>query len=429
MKIRLIILAILLSVVSFGQTPNQVIKLSGPGVAFGQNIPVGSILVDMTNKKEWLALDALPSTLKLNDCFPFVPLGVGIKSVKEISNVTHTGGDVNGTPNSDVLTIGTSKVLTGMIKDGEVQTADIGDNQVTLAKMAKIPTNYILGNSTGVNAVPAPILISGGLSMSGGTLSSSGGTLTSVATAVSNGIAAPVTYPSGSQAFITLSLPNLSNSSVSSTGTIAGNVLKSNVASGEPIIVSSTTPVKKLNIEGNAGSADVATRANNLSGGLEGSIPYQTSENATTFLEKGTVGQILRVNDAGNAPQWITLTSLPKPVKPLDDTQSSITWNVDADGANATINLTRNTTIQLTNPAIGTSGNLTVTSTGIFTLKLDFVSPGKYVRYDGDIWYPVTDSRMVNVTDDSYTDLTADLFTWYFDGTILFWSGKNGYKK
>lgn len=430
MKIRLLLVAIFFSVLSFGQTPNQVIKLAGPTVDFGQPIPMGTILVDMTNNKEWLALESLPGNLKLNDCFPFVALGPGVKSVKEISNSTHTGGDVNGTPNSDVLTIGSGKVTSDMILNGTIATADIGDYQVTLNKMATIPTSYILGNSTGVDAVPEPILISGGLTMTGGVLSSSGGTIQNVTTATSNGISAPVTYPSPSNALITLSAANLNNTSVTSTGLIKGNVLQSTVLTGTaPFLVTSTTPVQNLNIAGNAGTASVASLANDMSGGLEGSIPYQTGADATSWLSVGTVGQILQINAAGNAPEWTTLTSIPKAVKILDNTQSSITWNVVQDGSNATINLTRNTYIQITGPAIGTSGNLTVTNTGTYTLRLDYVSAGKVVRYSPDIWMAPADSRNVQVTSNSSAGPTPDLYSWYYDGTVLFWSGKLAYKK
>jgi hypothetical protein len=58
-------------------------------------------------------------------------------------------------------------------------------------------------------------------------------------------------------------------------------------------------------ISGNAAtatSATSATTATNLAGGAAGSVPYQTSAGATTFLSAGTNGQVLTL--AGGVPTW-----------------------------------------------------------------------------------------------------------------------------
>lgn len=58
-------------------------------------------------------------------------------------------------------------------------------------------------------------------------------------------------------------------------------------------------------ISGNAAtatSATSATTATNLAGGATGSVPYQTSAGATTFLSAGTNGQVLTL--AGGVPTW-----------------------------------------------------------------------------------------------------------------------------
>ena len=60
-----------------------------------------------------------------------------------------------------------------------------------------------------------------------------------------------------------------------------------------------------LSIGGNAAtatSATSATTATNLAGGANGSLPYQTSSGATTFLGIGSTGQLLTV--AGGVPTW-----------------------------------------------------------------------------------------------------------------------------
>jgi hypothetical protein len=59
------------------------------------------------------------------------------------------------------------------------------------------------------------------------------------------------------------------------------------------------------NLSGNANTSNSSTtsgRANNLSGGGTGSIPYQSSQNNTVFLGPGSAGQFLV--STGSGPQW-----------------------------------------------------------------------------------------------------------------------------
>ena len=59
-----------------------------------------------------------------------------------------------------------------------------------------------------------------------------------------------------------------------------------------------------LSIGGSAGSATTAT---NLAGGAGGSLPYQTSAGATTFLAAGTNGQYLTLT--GGVPTWANISA------------------------------------------------------------------------------------------------------------------------
>ena len=59
-----------------------------------------------------------------------------------------------------------------------------------------------------------------------------------------------------------------------------------------------------------ASLSGTATRANNLSGGDAGYIPYQSSTNNTTLLSLGSATQVLAVNSGGTAPEWINQSSL-----------------------------------------------------------------------------------------------------------------------
>ena len=51
------------------------------------------------------------------------------------------------------------------------------------------------------------------------------------------------------------------------------------------------------------------TNATNVVGGVQGSIPYQSAANTTTFLAPGTAGKVLTTNGAGTAPTWETSTA------------------------------------------------------------------------------------------------------------------------
>jgi hypothetical protein len=84
---------------------------------------------------------------------------------------------------------------------------------------------------------------------------------------------------------------------------ITPNQIISTLATGtSPFSVLSTTQVANLN----SATSGVAT---NITGGVAGSIPYQTSASTTTTLAIGTNGQILQTNAGATAPQWTTALS------------------------------------------------------------------------------------------------------------------------
>jgi len=57
-------------------------------------------------------------------------------------------------------------------------------------------------------------------------------------------------------------------------------------------------------------SSSTAGTANDLSGGVAGSLPYQQGVGDTTFLGIGTASQVLTVNGGATAPQWLSQSSL-----------------------------------------------------------------------------------------------------------------------
>jgi hypothetical protein len=79
-------------------------------------------------------------------------------------------------------------------------------------------------------------------------------------------------------------------------------------------------------ISGNAATATLATTAttaNNIAGGATGSIPYQASVGATTYLNAGTNGQVLTLS--GGVPSWTTLTITGDVTGPASSTDNAIT--------------------------------------------------------------------------------------------------------
>lgn len=110
-----------------------------------------------------------------------------------------------------------------------------------------------------------------------------------------------------------------------------------------------------------------AGKANNLSAGATGSIPYQNGANGTTFLSIGTSGQFLRVNDGVNAPYWDTVDyaeigNLPT----IGD--ATLTFSVSGSGLTIgtdtgfTANSTTNKTFSVSSNATPITGSGTIVS-------------------------------------------------------------------
>ena len=251
---------------------------------------------------------------------------------------------------------------------------------------------------------------------------------------------------------LTIGLGAITPTSVVASGSVTGTQLVSTVSTGTaPLTVTSTTPVPNLSILGNAATST------NLSGGSAGTLPYQSAANTTAMLAAGTSGQLLVSGGAGS-PAWSTPNAtgtLPivvasggttAPVISINPaTQSSAgslsavdkikldnfpnlavqalsgttpSWN-GLNGINATITLTGNTTISIGNLQAGASGNLTVTNAATaYTLTFsgysNRINPGIY----SGVASSVTTSGSSKV----------DVFSWYYDGTSLFWNGTLSYQ-
>ena len=96
---------------------------------------------------------------------------------------------------------------------------------------------------------------------------------------------------------------------------------------------------------------------------------------------------------------------------------TTILWNVTS-GIHATLTISGNTTITLSNLVEGTSGNLSITNPSmLYTLMVsgytNKISPSAYLT-----------SNQLKVSGSS----KLDVFSWYYDGTYLWWNGGQDYK-
>jgi hypothetical protein len=92
-------------------------------------------------------------------------------------------------------------------------------------------------------------------------------------------------------------------------------------------------------LTGNATTATSAVTSTNLSGGANGSIPYQSAANTTTMLPAGLAGQILKSGGTSGLPYWDSqaFSSLKVGSYLIGsdyNTSTDRTWSVDATSSN-----------------------------------------------------------------------------------------------
>jgi len=131
-----------------------------------------------------------------------------------------------------------------------------------------------------------------------------------------------------------------------STGTLTASVFS---GAGTGL----TGTASSLSIGGNAAtatSATSATTATNLSGGANGSVPYQTGSGATTFLAAGTNGYVLTL--AAGVPTWAAAAG---GLSITDDTTTNATrYPVFSSATSGSISTEYTSSTKYTyNPSIG----------------------------------------------------------------------------
>ena len=115
----------------------------------------------------------------------------------------------------------------------------------------------------------------------------------------------------------------------------------------------------------------------------------------------------------------IELDILWKSMKDNVQILSGLTPTYDVSvGVHATLTLSGNTTITLSNLIAGQSGNLTITNpTAVYTLTF----AGYTNEISPAIWKVDNQPIVSGLT-------LKDCFSWFYNGTLIFWNGTNGYK-
>jgi len=130
------------------------------------------------------------------------------------------------------------------------------------------------------------------------------------------------------------------------------------------------------------------------------------------------VGQALkglRVKADVSGIEFYTITSPNESVQTLSGLTPA--WDVKI-GIHATLTLSGNTTITLSNLVAGQSGNLTIINpSAIYTLTF----AGYTNEISPAIWKVDNQPIVSGLT-------LKDVFSWYYDGSLLLWNGTNGYK-
>jgi len=162
--------------------------------------------------------------------------------------------------------------------DGKLYYKDSGGTVQLLASKAgasgSVTSVDVSGGTTGLTTSGGPVTTSGTITLAGTLVAGNGGT------GLSSYTAGDVVYASGTTTLSKLGIG----------------------ASGYVMTSSGTAP------QWSAGSSITVGTATNLAGGAAGSVPYQSSSGATTFLAAGTNGYVLTL--AGGVPTWAASTGI-----------------------------------------------------------------------------------------------------------------------
>ena len=258
--------------------------------------------------------------------------GTGLTLASNTFSITNTGvtsGSYGSSSNTLSATVNAQGQLTAL----SAQAIAIGASQVTSGTFA---SSLLSGSYTGITGVgtltagvwnATPItnsyLANSSITINGNAVSLGGSTTVTANTPNSltfnnsgTGSASGSTFNGGSAltvSYNTIGAPSTTGTNATGTWGIsvtgnAGTVTNGVYTTGSYSNPSWITSILGSIVSGAVASATLATTATNVAGGAAGSLPYQTSAGATSFLSLGTTNYVLTAG--ASAPQYVAQSTL-----------------------------------------------------------------------------------------------------------------------
>jgi len=239
---------------------------------------------------------------------------IAVNAQGQITSATTTSIAISNTQVSGLGTMSTQNANSVAITGGSINGTTIGASSASTIIGTTITANSSFsGAGTGLTGTASGLSIGGNAATA--TTATTASSVTNSITFNSSGTggASPVSY-NGSTAptisYNTIGAPSTSGTGASGTWGISISGNAATVTNGVYTTGSYSNPSWITSILGSivSGAVASATSATNLSGGLAGSLPYQSGAGATTFLGIGSANYVL--TSSGSAPQYVAQSTL-----------------------------------------------------------------------------------------------------------------------
>ena len=321
--------------------------------------------------------------------------GLGTMSTQNANNVAITGGSINGT------TIGasTASTVTGTTITANSSFSGPGTGLTGTA------TSLSIGGSAG-SATTAGSVTNSVTFNNGGTGAASG-------TTFNGSVAQTISYN-------TIGAPSTTGTGASGTWGINVTGNAATVTNGVYTSGSYSNPTWITSILGSivSGAVASATTSTNLSGGLAGSLPYQSGAGATTFLGIGSANYVL--TSTGSAPQYVAQSTLSVGSASTATTATNLAGGIASQipyqtGAGTTAFVANGTTGQFLT-SNGTSAPSWSTVSTAITITDDTSSASNYYPLFARVTTGTTNTEYTSSTKYTYNPSTGVLSATSFTG-------------
>ena len=322
--------------------------------------------------------------------------GLGTMSTQNANNVAITGGSINGT------TIGasTASTVTGTTITANSSFSGPGTGLTGTA------TSLSIGGSAG-SATTAGSVTNSVTFNNGGTGAASG-------TTFNGSVAQTISYN-------TIGAPSTTGTGASGTWGINVTGNAATVTNGVYTTGSYSNPTWITSILGSivSGAVASATTSTNLSGGLAGSLPYQSGAGATTFLGIGSANYVL--TSTGSAPQYVAQSTLSVGSASTATTATNLAGGIASQipyqtAAGTTAFIANGTTGQFLQ-SNGTGAPTWSTATTAITITDDTSSATAYYPLFARVTTGTTNTEYTSSTKLNYTPSTGLLAATSFSGS------------